>query len=213
MSAFDKLNKSKQETIINAAIKEFAEKGYKDGSTNSIVKNAGISKGALFFYFKSKEALYLYVLEYCLNFRTEMILKCIDFSESDLCNRLSKYLNEESKIHLEYPYMSLFFEMLLKERPPCALGLIDSAQKMFADIYKYFSEGIDTSYLRDDISFEYIVKIIIYIFNGYNNDLANKSKMTVKTIDNEKIFKEHIEKIYKEIDELLEVFKKLFYKN
>lgn len=32
MRAFDKLKKSKQKTIINAAIKEFAEKGYKNGA-------------------------------------------------------------------------------------------------------------------------------------------------------------------------------------
>ena len=47
-SKFLNLELEKQDRIINAAIKEFAQKGYDKASTNEIVKEAGISKGLLY---------------------------------------------------------------------------------------------------------------------------------------------------------------------
>lgn len=46
---FINLEAEKRERIINAALKEFAQKGYDKASTNEIIKEAGISKGSLFF--------------------------------------------------------------------------------------------------------------------------------------------------------------------
>jgi len=48
---------------VQASLAAFAESGYDLASTNRIVRDAGISKGALFKYFKDKEALFLYVVE------------------------------------------------------------------------------------------------------------------------------------------------------
>lgn len=43
--------------IINAAKKEFLENGYKDASLRHICKSAGVTTGALYFFFKNKEEL------------------------------------------------------------------------------------------------------------------------------------------------------------
>lgn len=51
---------SRKKRILNAAFREFAEKGYEDASTNRIVKNAEIGKGTLFYHFGNKENLYIY---------------------------------------------------------------------------------------------------------------------------------------------------------
>ena len=47
----------KQQLIMGAALKLFAEKGYDATSIDKIAKEAGISKGLLYSYFKSKEEL------------------------------------------------------------------------------------------------------------------------------------------------------------
>jgi AcrR family transcriptional regulator len=61
---FEKLPVSKKEQILQVCIEEFAQNGYKNASTNTIVKRLGISKGVLFLYFKNKRNLYLYLVEY-----------------------------------------------------------------------------------------------------------------------------------------------------
>ena len=63
-SKFFDVKKDKQDEMINAALKTFAIKGYKDASTDVIVKEAGISKGLLFHYFTSKQGLYDFICDY-----------------------------------------------------------------------------------------------------------------------------------------------------
>ena len=45
---FFDLNREKQDRMINAALCVFAQNGYRHASTDTIVKEAGISKGLLF---------------------------------------------------------------------------------------------------------------------------------------------------------------------
>ena len=54
---FEEIRKSKRELIMDAALEEFAKHGYHASSINKITKRAGISKGLLYNYFESKEAL------------------------------------------------------------------------------------------------------------------------------------------------------------
>lgn len=56
--------KQKEKSIIKKAIKLFAEKGYKTTSVQEIADECGISKGAFYIYFKSKDALLARILEY-----------------------------------------------------------------------------------------------------------------------------------------------------
>ncbi len=55
---FQTLSIEKREKIFNAAAREFAENGYRKASVNSIVRDAGISKGSLFQYFTTKRNLF-----------------------------------------------------------------------------------------------------------------------------------------------------------
>jgi AcrR family transcriptional regulator len=64
---FLKLSREKQQRILAAAINEFADKGYARASMNVVVEKAGISKGALFKYFRSKGGLFAFVYKMALN--------------------------------------------------------------------------------------------------------------------------------------------------
>ncbi|HIY73441.1 MAG TPA: TetR/AcrR family transcriptional regulator [Candidatus Intestinimonas merdavium] len=51
------------ENIQQAALSEFLEKGFLGASLRQIVKNAGVTTGALYGYFSSKEALFASIVE------------------------------------------------------------------------------------------------------------------------------------------------------
>lgn len=55
------------EEILNAAIEEFAARGYDGAVINDICRNNGISKGKLFHHFKSKDDLFLACCRYTGN--------------------------------------------------------------------------------------------------------------------------------------------------
>ena len=51
------------EKIQRAAMEEFSEKGFQGASLRQIVKQAGVTTGALYGYFSSKEALFASIVE------------------------------------------------------------------------------------------------------------------------------------------------------
>jgi len=59
---FLNLPEEKRETIVNAAVDEFAEYGLENASTNRIVKNSGIAKGSFYQYFEDKQDVFMYLL-------------------------------------------------------------------------------------------------------------------------------------------------------
>jgi len=60
---FDNLDPKKQEAILQAAGEEFAERGFHGASINRIIKNSGMSKGSVYYYFEDKADLFATTLE------------------------------------------------------------------------------------------------------------------------------------------------------
>lgn len=59
---FLKLAEEKQAAILDAARAEFSAHGYRSASQNRIIEAAGVSKGAMYYYFDDKEDLYVTVI-------------------------------------------------------------------------------------------------------------------------------------------------------
>lgn len=59
---FGRLPPPQQQAILAAAVDEFASYGFHDASLNRVIEAAGISKGSMYYYFDSKEDLYVHVL-------------------------------------------------------------------------------------------------------------------------------------------------------
>ena len=53
----------KRELLIEAAKKEFLEKGYNKASLRNICSQAGVTTGALYFFFKNKEELFAEIVD------------------------------------------------------------------------------------------------------------------------------------------------------
>jgi len=60
---FHRLPPDRQRELMRVCLAEFADHGYEAASTNRIVREMGVSKGLLFKYAGSKEALYLHLVE------------------------------------------------------------------------------------------------------------------------------------------------------
>ena len=56
-------NPGTRDNILRAAIAEFLDKGFQGASLRQIVKNAGVTTGAFYGYFSSKEALFNALVE------------------------------------------------------------------------------------------------------------------------------------------------------
>jgi AcrR family transcriptional regulator len=60
---FEEMRISRREQIMNAALELFASEGYSHCSISQLASHAGISKGLMYNYFDSKEALLVAIIE------------------------------------------------------------------------------------------------------------------------------------------------------
>lgn len=88
----------RKQELLDAALQLFYEKGYEKTSVNDIIEKIGVSKGAFYYYFKSKEE----VLDNLSMQQTEKIIKIIKkIAENNRLNTLEK-LNKVIAESLEY---------------------------------------------------------------------------------------------------------------
>ncbi|MFC6334032.1 TetR/AcrR family transcriptional regulator [Paenibacillus septentrionalis] len=81
---------SKKQSIIDAAIELFSEKGYEATSIQEITERCGISKGAFYLHFKSKDELILAIVDYIIN-KFGSIIDRVVRSEVDHKHKLFLY--------------------------------------------------------------------------------------------------------------------------
>ncbi len=165
---FEALDGEKQQRILNAAMKEFASKGYDHASTNRIVEDAGIAKGLLFHYFKSKKQLFLYLYDRGLKSVTEEVFRSVDFSEADFFCRIQQA--QEAKIALirVYPDIMDFLKAAyLEESEDVKAELGGRTQGLLALNYQRVFEGVDTSRFREGLDRNLVMKTIIWAYEGF----------------------------------------------
>jgi AcrR family transcriptional regulator len=54
---------TRKETILHVATKLFSEKGYRNTAISELAKITGVAEGTIFYHFKTKEGLFLAILE------------------------------------------------------------------------------------------------------------------------------------------------------
>ncbi|MEH7415976.1 TetR/AcrR family transcriptional regulator [Neobacillus drentensis] len=203
---FLNLDTDKQDRIINAAIKEFAQKGYDKASTNEIVKEAEISKGILFHYFKNKKQMFLFLFDHCIQIITDEFYKKVDLTETDFFKRIRKAVLIKMDLLAKYPDIFKFIEEAYLDD---AVEIKGEIEKKVRELNKInigrIYEGIDYSKFRDDIDIQKILKIITWTFEKLSEEQLNKAKLA----PNHEI---DYPSIQLEAEKYFEVLTKVFYK-
>ncbi|MEH7011123.1 TetR/AcrR family transcriptional regulator [Neobacillus niacini] len=205
-SKFLNLDFEKQDRIINAAIKEFAQKGYDNASTNEIVKEAGISKGLLFHYFKNKKQLFFFLFDYCYNLVADEFYKKVDLTERDFFKRIRQAVLIKMDLQTKYPEILTFIqEAFMQDSPEIKDEFDKKKQELNAVNIGIIYDGIDLSKFRDDVDVQKILKVISWTFEKMSDEELHKAKM----VPGHKI---DYEKVFLEAEEYFEIFIKCFYK-
>jgi TetR/AcrR family transcriptional regulator len=205
-SKFMSLDSEKQDRIINAAIKEFAQKGYDSASTNEIVKEAGISKGLLFHYFKNKKQLFFYLFDYCYNLVADEFYKKVDLTERDFFKRIRQSVHIKMDLQAKYPEILTFIqEAFMQDSLEIKDEFDKKKQELNAVNIGIIYDGIDLSKFRDDVDVQKILKVISWTFEKMSDEELLKAKM----VPGHKI---DYDKVFMEAEEYFEIFIKCFYK-
>ena len=206
---FKNIDPEKRDKIINAALTEFAQNGFEKASTNEIVKNAGISRGLLYHYFKDKEELYEVLTRYAIETFVGKINSSIDWDEPDIFERLKQIAFVKIEVSRVYPKLFNFIvNLFLKENNvqtmEDAYAFYDklgiNIQELFTNVYQ---KGIDYSKFKDQEKIGINMNIIRWTIEKWAEEIMQKSGGNF-TSDDMQIFGE-------QIDEYINALKKAFY--
>lgn len=201
-SKFYRLEKEKQERIINAALKEFARNGYDKASTNEIVKEAEIAKGSLFSYFNNKKELYLFLLDYVMKL-IDQIYAEVDWQETDFFARMRQLGAVKYKIYKKYPSAFNFLKTLAHEDAAEVKPVISKLKKeVVSSGLERCYDNIDWTKFRDDLDREKMIKIIDWTMLCFAEENLNRVG-SIEDVGPE---------ILQEADEYFALLKKCFYK-
>ncbi len=106
--AFKKISEEKQTRILDAATAEFAAKGFPGANINRIAQKAGISIGAMYNYFGSKDDLILTIVDRA-HALLEGVINEVAQAEDDIFDSIEKLLRAAQSYSKQYPELTQIY--------------------------------------------------------------------------------------------------------
>ena len=149
---FSDLSQEKPRQILDAAAEVFAEDDYKRASTDDIAARAGISKGLLFYYFKNKQSLYLYVADHLRSLVERHLEKERLAGISDFFDMLDYGAEEKFQLFRRQPWiLKLALRLYYVTDKEVASPLRRRFMEMMEEMWDVYFSHIDREKFRPEV--------------------------------------------------------------
>lgn len=105
---FYQLPEDRRNSIISAGFRVFSQYSYKNSPMSEIAAEAGISKSLLFYYFKNKKELYLFLCRYSAELTEQEMIRQKCYEKKDFFDIFLSGLRVKVQLMRQYPDLSLF---------------------------------------------------------------------------------------------------------
>lgn len=206
---FKKIPVAEQARILQAAMEEFANNGYRRASTNTIVEAAGIPKGTLFYYFGSKKNLFFYVLDNAIVDFGSFIQAEKGEPPDELFERLLHREQVKLRFAAAHPLTFRFFSKVFLDIPADILEELGGRFKEYsAASADDLTVGLDRTPFREGVDVEDAINMIHVLLEGifarYSPRLKSAASEAFDTL---------IQEISAECQRYFNMIKKGIYKN
>jgi len=151
---FLNLDAEKQQRIVDAAVEEFAGKGFARASMNVVVEQAGISKGSIFKYFQSKSGLFAFVYRIALN-RVKDYLRAVrdESADTPFFQRLEKVMRAGIEFIRRHPGLArIYYHIRLTGDAPASKEiLLELQRESLRFLQALIEEAVERGEVRRDI--------------------------------------------------------------
>ena len=158
----------KRELLIEAAKKEFLEKGYNKASLRNICSQAGVTTGALYFFFKNKEELFAEIVDGPLMGLKKLLAEHFRRDRESMTG-----LETTDDIEMDHSDESdMFIEYIYRYRDSFILLLSSSENTVYENCVDEFVDMLERS-----------LPMMISAMKGYTCDEYMAHWMSHQTID------------------------------
>lgn len=174
---FYKLDNEKQELILITSLKEFMDKNFEAASINQISKKAGLSAGALYYYFEDKEDLFNSTIEYAskdLILDTQDIDKLIE--EVGYWECIAEIIKHRLEYSVSFPEKMSFIQRLILTKDSVESKSKAKLLNTFRILFEYgYDHGFINNSLPKTLMFEVHLGMITSI-NKWELEYAETEK-------------------------------------
>lgn len=172
--SFESLSEERRKRILDICLEEFALNGYENASTNAIVKKAEISKGILFHYFGNKKNLFLYVLDYVLDYSIRRFYELYKEPRPDIFERIIQRMHIKMQMADEEPLIYRFLVAAFSQIPEDMRQDVGQRyQRLMTEEAPLAFLDVDQSKLRKGVDPQKAIDLIMVCAEGlYNKNMA-----------------------------------------
>ena len=178
--------KEKQNKILNAAFKVFAQNDYKKAPMSEIAAEGDISKALLFYYFNNKLELYMYLWEKTMKLTQISVKKHKVLETDDFFVMLERGIAAKCSLMRQFSFLYLFsmnayYEKCpeVKEKVQKSFGFIN--QRSLATVLK----SINPSNIREGFTVEEIYQEVLFASDGFLLQIYRSGKLDIDKMEND----------------------------
>ena len=165
-----KKKKDSPERLLQAGLKLFVRKGYRGSSVAEITKIAGMTRGALYCHFKTKEHLARAIIKLFEEKFLKSMMAHVEKESQNPSERLERMLRFDIHFAGEYPDLCLFMTMISAEM----CGSRNRLEPYLKSVYRKWSEfitgileeGKETGDFQQEIDPPMLALVIIGLHDG-----------------------------------------------
>lgn len=184
----------KKDDILESALDEFANYNYNRASINSIIKNSNTSKGTFYYYFDSKEALYLELVKtamqkkisYLKNTRSE----AKELEELSVFEIIKIQMLNSINFGFDNPKFAKFSANIanetnseIKKKTQNIIGVASGDY-----LKQLINREISNGRIREDLSKDFIYDLFIFMMTHFN-DFLKSAGISININNQDKIMK------------------------
>ena len=163
---FAKLDADKQKAILTAAMEQFAARGYERASFNRIIEQAGVSKGAMYYYFDDKEDLFNTTVEHAFEQAFERVSALPDAATPEqFWQQVHEFMIRALRFIRDEPLLAGLMKSVLSLH---AAGSRIAAVDAVRTLYRQWAEGFirnaqAVGAIRSDLPFDLLVGLVVAV--------------------------------------------------
>lgn len=158
--------------ILEAANKVFAERGYHEATMDDVAKRLGVSKGAIYLYFKSKEELFEAIGKTAPQAFKEILYSSFG-DEASPIESATQFFDKMLKLSASNPGLS--FEILSEaSRNPSLKRILKQNHEEYEKVLiNFLAEGQKRKIVGDNLDLRPLANALIALWNGLETLLVS----------------------------------------
>ena len=181
---FYALPAEKQHAIINAGYRIFSQNSYKNSPMSEIADAANISKSLLFYYFKNKKELYMFLWDKCAQLTISYLTKYQCYGCSNLFESMERGMKAKMEIIRLYPDMANF---VIKAFYETNIEVANDVQNSFRNYFDLKKDKtllkIDKEQFVEGIDIEMMYKDMYWASEGFLWEMVRKGQVDMDEME------------------------------